>query len=757
MRFTVVASRPNRQNSSWGIVDAITCTNEKIMVKSSYWPLPSFGCVFSGMQFDGIGCIEHNAQYGTQFVASSLTCLNTEYAATVSAFLSDFGTPAPKWVVRILEHCGLNLYKMVDAVCNQEAPGQHLGFALPRQNEELRELLQMFRKTKFTIQLCAEYPELPVKAALKLSGIDKAQVDANPWVIARTHKIDQQNMLHIADKIGDKLHLPKNDANRIEAYVRAAYVELSEYTSVNNGEINAHQGSTWFTRDVFSSHLLKILPDDSAASGRVIESCFQVDPPSYLRCDQTDRSQTVFTLDHVCDTEARLAHKLMRPRNETDASALAVLDTFDRLVARDADTDPQLDAYPRWRSVFSLYRKLDPVQRNCLRVMLNRRMLILVGGAGTGKTLTLACCVHFLVDILHQETRGVALMGKAATRLQESLADECISCCTIHAEIANCCREPCNYAVDEIGTCPTHLLLKLIDTVTLDKYILFSGDEKQLPSIQAGMVLRDMLQVDSALPVVRLQTVHRTAEGNDIASISPTIFESGAKQLLPESRTGDFSITLLGRGDAMREERFKEAVATFQKYQSNQNGDVQMLTNTNATAEQANCILQPLFLPEVLHNATPRLPRKYGAPFLVGDRVVCTETIDTPQGVRIYNGTIGSVHSINITKKNMVVHFHENAATYTAATNGVKHAYCLTIHRSQGSEYAYAVVLLQSPWALSKNLLYTAITRAQRAGTIVASEYCLQRALSTEIDRTTRLSARLQEEMAKTTKKKRKH
>ena len=123
---------------------------------------------------------------------------------------------------------------------------------------------------------------------------------------------------------------------------------------------------------------------------------------------------------------------------------------------------------PRWRDIFEIYRALDDQQRGCLRTLVWHRKVLLVGAAGTGKTLTLSCCIRFLVDILNEETRALALMGKAAARIHQTLNDERIKCSTVHAELARMSREPLSYAIDEVGTCPTALLQRLVVDLPTD-------------------------------------------------------------------------------------------------------------------------------------------------------------------------------------------------------------------------------------------------------------------------------------------------
>lgn len=765
MRFTVLKTRQNQQRdtTTWGVADALDDdTEQSVVVKSSFWPLPTFGCVFQGMSFDAIGRTEYHQDYGAQFVATSLRCLNTKYAATVSALLMKFHA-RPKWLLRVLEFCGMNLHALVDKVERGDAPTDSIGLRNSgRDNDYAEKLLAAYRDTKIAIDLCTEFPTLPVKVAMELKTLDKVQIEQNPWVIAEKHKINRESMLLIADKIGiHKMGRDVNDPNRLEAYVRATFTELSEYASFQNddsrGDFNEYQGSTWFSREVFVNHMQRLLLENDVDSGVNVQLLFEAATmPSYLRCD-TSGGMTMFTISCVDSVERNLASTLVVTRQTADTRALSALCAFEGLLQKSGNDHKNYEGIlsefsSRWREVFNIYATLDSRQRECLHTLVRFRKVLLVGGAGTGKTLTLSCCIRFLVDILGEETKALALMGKAAARIQQTLNDERIKCGTIHSELAKMFREPSNYAVDEIGTCPTGLLQKLIAHLPTDCYLILSGDDKQLPSIQPGTLLTDMLMNRTEkLPVVRLITIHRNAEGSEIAQLSPTIFLSGPAQFPALDRSGELAIELVnnGRNDPERDSaQMLRAIAVFREYQVKAVVDgsmVQMLTNTNGVAEQANRLLQPLLLPNVVDPTTPRLERKCGAPFVLKDRVVCTETVDG-DGTRIYNGTLGTVSVIDGGKKTFVVQFDDgNKHTYNASTFGVKHSYCMTVHRAQGSEYQYVVVLLPSSWALSKNLLYTAITRAQKGVTVIISEFNLKRALCTNIDRTTRLGVRIME------------
>lgn len=768
MRFTVIKTRPNAKQDEgvWGIVDARNNdTDANLVVKSSFWPLPCFSCVFPGMIFETEqGHMEYHAQYGEQFITMSPVCMNTHYAATVSALITSF-PDRPKWLFRVLRFCKLELYTALADVHSGKSSVTTLG--LKNDAREIgfaRKLTTAFSESKTVIDLCSEFPTLPVKVAMSLQNVTSAAIKQNPWVLAQNHKVEREAMLPIADQIGiTKFGHPPNDPLRLRAYVFAAYKELTEDAAIGDderGAWNDEQGSTWLCKRVFMRHVSTLLttfsPDSAATVSTDIQNLFEpVTMPAYLRADVDSDAETLFTIGPIDCMERELAQMLTRRRDSADMKALFAVSSFERLMelqGRDiAIEEQQIDSTlpgSRWREVYQLYRHLDATQRSCIRVLIENRLLLLVGGAGTGKTRTLSCCIRFLVDVLGEETRALALMGKAAVRIQQTLgaAVQRVVCRTIHSETArklDAMSIP-SYAVDEIGTCPPQLLHRLIGHAPMSRYLILCGDDKQLPSIQPGMLLHDIL-LSNCLPTVRLERIHRSVEGSEIARLSPTIF--GPNHDFFVERSGDLTIRLLQGGRAKSNEaeaQLRTAIEAFVQLKAD-GSHVQMLTNINATAEEANRLLQPIVLPNAPH--APRLERGGGAPFVCGDRVVCTETVDIQVGdetTRIYNGTLGTIREIDVAAKMFVVDFDDgNTHAYKAGTRAIRHAYCLTVHRSQGSEYDCAVVLFTSCFALSKNLLYTAITRAQRRVTLITSQFSLTRALQTEIRRTTRLATRL--------------
>ena len=306
--------------------------------------------------------------------------MNTHYAATVSALITSF--PArPKWLFRVLRFCKLELYSALSDVHAGKSSVTTLGFKNDtREIGFARKLTAAFSESRMVIDLCSEFPTLPVKVAMSLQNMTSAAIKQNPWVLAQNHKVEREAMLPIADQIGiTKFGHPPNDPLRLQAYVFAAYKELTEDATIGDderGAWNDEQGSTWLCKRVFMRHvntlLTKFSPDSAAVVSKDIQELFELETmPSYLRVDIDSDGDTIFTIETIDRVERELAQVLTRRRDSADMKALFAVCSFERLLqlqemTRDTAVEEQeIDStFPgsRWREVYQLYRYLDVTQ-----------------------------------------------------------------------------------------------------------------------------------------------------------------------------------------------------------------------------------------------------------------------------------------------------------------------------------------------------------------------------------------------------------
>ncbi|MGV9600990.1 SF1B family DNA helicase RecD2 [Streptosporangium sandarakinum] len=384
---------------------------------------------------------------------------------------------------------------------------------------------------------------------------------------------------------------------------------------------------------------------------------------------------------------------------------------------------------------------LAPEQAHAVRLALTNKVAVLTGGPGCGKSFT----VRSIVTLARAKKAKVVLAaptGRAAKRLSELTGHEAT---TVHRLLqlrpggdATFDRDnPLDadlVVVDEASMLDLLLANKLVKAVAPGTHLLFVGDVDQLPSVGAGEVLRDLLAADEdVVPRVRLTHIFRQAQESGVVTNAHRV-NSG---LMP---------TLEGMGDFFLfpcEEPEEIAALTVdvvanrirRRFGLDPRRDVQVLAPMHrgaAGAGNLNTLLQ-----EALTPSREGLPeRRYGGRvFRVGDKVTQLRNNYDKGAAGVFNGTVGTVVDIRPDDHRMTVLTDEDEHVEYAfdELDELAHAYAVSIHRSQGSEYPAVVVpLATSAWMmLQRNLLYTAITRAKKLVVIVGSRRALGQAVRT--------------------------
>ncbi|HXX70369.1 MAG TPA: AAA family ATPase, partial [Polyangiaceae bacterium] len=298
--------------------------------------------------------------------------------------------------------------------------------------------------------------------------------------------------------------------------------------------------------------------------------------------------------------------------------------------------------------------------------------------------------------------------------------------------------------VDEASMLDLPIADALVQAIATGTRLLLVGDVDQLPSVGPGAVLRDVI-ASEAVPCVRLQQIFRQAARSLIVrnahrindGLAPLPF-SGAASEVP-----DFFV--VERRDP---ERTRDTVVDLlvsripHRFGLDPVRDIQVLTPMNrgpAGAVELNRALQA-----ALNPSGPSLVR--GArTFRVGDKVM---QLRNDYDRAVFNGDVGVVSSIEPAEGSIAVRFDDRDVAFDAADlDDLVLAYACTVHKAQGSEYPAVVVplLMGHFMMLSRNLLYTAVTRGKRLVVLVSDPRALELALSRQRDgeRRTRLAARL--------------
>ncbi len=396
--------------------------------------------------------------------------------------------------------------------------------------------------------------------------------------------------------------------------------------------------------------------------------------------------------------------------------------------------------------------RLAEQQQAAVRMALTEKVSVLTGGPGTGKTTVTRSIIQLL-----QAKRGSVLLcaptGRAAKRLSETTGLEAK---TIHrllefkpAEGFKFLRDQENpldadlIIVDETSMVDILLMNHLLKAVEAGSHLLLVGDVDQLPSVGAGNVLRDL--IDSAvLPVTRLETIFRQAEDSYII-VNAHRINRGEMPIVNRGARDFFYFKATDAESAADLVLDVAARRIPEKFGYDADRDVQVLSPMHRGAAGVSALNQRL-----QERLNPPDPRKPEAPhgsrvFRVGDRVM---QLRNDYDRQVFNGDMGRVTAVDLEEHTLTVDFDGAAVGYEAAQlDELVHAYAVSIHKSQGSEFPVVVipVLTQHYMMLQRNLLYTGVTRARELVVLVGDMRAIAIAVHNDkiAQRNTRLAERL--------------
>lgn len=411
-----------------------------------------------------------------------------------------------------------------------------------------------------------------------------------------------------------------------------------------------------------------------------------------------------------------------------------------------------------WDQAFAWLNDRNPIhlaeqQQAAVLMALTEKVSVLTGGPGTGKT-TITRSIIQLLQAKHRTVLLCAPTGRAAKQLSETTGLEAK---TIHrllefkpAEGFRFLRDQENpldadmVIVDETSMVDVLLMNHLLKAVEAGSHLLLVGDVDQLPSVGPGNVLRDLIASD-VIPVTRLDTIFRQAEDSYIIVNAHRINRGEMPSF--NGKTSDFF--LFAEEDADRAaDLILDVVANRipAKFGYDANRDIQVLSPMHRGAAGVSALNRRL-----QERLNPPDARKAESPhgsrvFRLGDRVM---QIRNDYDRQVFNGDMGRVVALDLEEHTLTVNFDGARADYEfAQLDELVHAYAVSIHKSQGSEFPVVVIplLMQHYMMLQRNLLYTGVTRAQQLVVLVGSRRAIAIAVHNDkiAQRNTRLAARLQ-------------
>ena len=371
---------------------------------------------------------------------------------------------------------------------------------------------------------------------------------------------------------------------------------------------------------------------------------------------------------------------------------------------------------------------LSEEQRRAVELAASSRLLVLTGGPGCGKTFT----TKTVVDLWRAMGKSILLAaptGRAAQRLSEMTGQEAK---TIHRMLAFDPKtmqfrfneehplEAQAIVVDETSMLDLFLAHSLLKAIPPEAQVLLVGDVDQLPSVGPGMVLRDLID-SQQVPVVRLTQVFRQAAASHIVTNAHRINAGQFPRLVPTTKFAESDCLWLEAPEPeLGAEGIQHLVSEYlPRHDIDPVRQVQVLspsTRGEVGTRQLNAMLQQVLNPPVPGKAEFA---RGGSTLRVGDRVI--QQVNDYQR-EVFNGDIGTITSIDLEEQEIMVQFTERAVTYDYADLAeIALAWAVTVHKSQGSEYPVVVfpLFMQHYLLLSRNLLYTGLTRAKQLAILV--------------------------------------
>ncbi len=373
--------------------------------------------------------------------------------------------------------------------------------------------------------------------------------------------------------------------------------------------------------------------------------------------------------------------------------------------------------------------RLADKQKKAVKAALSEKILVITGGPGTGKT-TIINAIIKIYNRLQPNILLAAPTGRAAKKMSEATF---MPAKTIHRLLRFSLKKrgfekneenPLNcdiLIVDEVSMIDTYLMHHLLKAVPDNSILLLVGDVNQLPSVGAGNILGDIIE-SGLFPTVQLDTIFRQARKSRIIVNAHRINKGYFPDISTEENSDFFFI---------EKEEPEEAVNVIvelvqhrveKKFGFDPVNDIQVLTPMHKGVAGAGNLNQ--VLRKTLNPGKKGVQRGISE-FCEGDKVM---QIRNNYDKSVFNGDIGRILRIDFDSQVMILTFGSRKIEYEfSSLDEIVHAYAVSIHKSQGSEYPVVIlpVLTQHYVLLQRNLIYTAVTRGRKLVIVVGSKKAL--------------------------------
>ena len=653
--------------------------------------------------------VEHR-DYGEQIRVSAYELTRPETKSGVEKYLASglIRGVGPATAKLIVKHFGVDTLDVLEAEPSRltEIPG--IGPKKAKMIAESFAEQNGMRTTLIFLQGAGLSPALALKVYRAFGATSEAVLRRNPYRLA--DEIDGVGF-QTADRIAQSLGFTPETPARLRSgvrYVLDAAVSRAGHMYLPCDELLRDAGGVLGV----SAERVEHTVCEMLASGALIEDC-------------VDGARAIY-LPRLYQVECETANLLLERRG----GACRV-----KIGAREAKG--MIDEYERAQGVALCER-----QREAVAAAASGALTIITGGPGTGKTTSINCILHLL------EGRGAvelcAPTGRAAKRMSEATGRPAR---TLHrlleysgemGDFQKCEDDPIRadvVIVDEMSMVDIFLMRALLRALRPDAKLILVGDADQLPSVGAGNVLRDLI-ASGTVPVAGLDEIFRQGRESHIV-VNAHRINRGQYPVI-QNRDTDFFLERRESAAAALE----SVVALVERRLPGFLGvdalrGIQVMAPMKKGALgvfQLNAQLQAALNPP--GRDKPEL-RRGDCVFRLGDKVMQIRNNyelewrrGAEEGEGVFNGDIGYIVELSREARALVVEFDDGRrAEYDdGMLDELELSYCISVHKSQGSEFEAVVLPLLSgpPMLMTRNLLYTAVTRARRLVVIVGREACVR-------------------------------
>lgn len=634
-------------------------------------------------------------RFGTQFKAERASVAQPRTLYGIIKFLGSglIDGVGEKTAARIAEKFGADTIDIIEREPERLASVKGISSA---KAERISEQVSALRDRRDAVMFLTGYG-ITVGLAMRLYGIYGAAtvstVKTNPYILVED--VNGVGFL-TADKIAQSIGVAPDSEFRLRAGLVYSLKSACE-----------REGNTYLPREKLMAEARRLLQtEDTDALESALET-LHIERKIVYPFDDAVMGEAYYR------TEKNIAARLVRRVDESDELRMDISEIIDRFEKSNAIT-------------------LHETQREAVERAINNGVSVITGGPGTGKT-TIINCILFVLDALSQTSLLLAPTGRAAKRITEGCGRDAY---TVHrALLALDGGSKFNenaVIVDEFSMVDIFLFRMLLDGLNETAKLVIVGDADQLPSVGAGNVLRDLIASGLA-PVTRLGFIYRQSQTSRIAFNAHEI--NGGRMPELNARDGDFFFFRRRSPQEVADmtvELATKRITDFCGIEPNRIQVVAGLKNGAAGVRNLNARLQ-----SALNTKRGRSVAVGDITFFDGDRVMHTVnnyelewTRGGLSGNGVFNGDIGTVAHVFDTGE-LEVEFEDGRRAMYAGDNKKQLilSYAVTVHKSQGCEFDAVVmpVVGGSPVIMTRNLLYTAITRAKKMAVLVGDEYNIRR------------------------------